>query len=91
MYAIIWPICLVLYIIYSLNYFITGGLLMMDVTNPLKPTFISCFGTDGYVHDAQCVNYHGPDTRLENILFILISLLIISLKILVNSVFSKQK
>jgi len=40
-----------------------GGLQIFDVSNPLNPTFVSCFGTDGYVHDAQCVVYHGPDTR----------------------------
>jgi len=40
-----------------------GGLLVMDVRNPLNPTYVGCFGGDGYVHDAQCVIYHGPDTR----------------------------
>ena len=36
---------------------------MVDVSDPLDPTFISCYGGDGYVHDAQCVNYEGPDER----------------------------
>jgi choice-of-anchor B domain-containing protein len=40
-----------------------GGLLIMDVTDPLNPRYVTCFGGDGYVHDAQCVIYHGPDTR----------------------------
>jgi len=40
-----------------------GGLLVIDVSNPLNPTTVGCFGGDGYVHDAQCVIYHGPDTR----------------------------
>jgi len=40
-----------------------GGLLVIDVSDPLNPTFVTCFGGDGYVHDAQCVIYHGPDTR----------------------------
>jgi len=42
-----------------------GGLLVVDVSNPLNPTQIGCFGDDGYVHDAQCVIYHGPDTRFQ--------------------------
>jgi len=40
-----------------------GGLLVVDASNPLNPQQIGCFGDDGYVHDAQCVIYHGPDTR----------------------------
>jgi len=35
----------------------------INVQNPLQPTFAGCYGGDGYVHDAQCVIYHGPDTR----------------------------
>jgi choice-of-anchor B domain-containing protein len=45
-----------------------GGLHMIDIREPKKPTFAGCFqdtetgnqGT-GYSHDAQCVTYHGPD------------------------------
>jgi len=45
-----------------------GGLHMIDIREPTQPTFAGCFadpstgraGT-GYVHDAQCVMYHGPD------------------------------
>jgi len=45
-----------------------GGLHMVDVRDPTNPTFAGCFqdsstglaGT-GYSHDAQCINYHGPD------------------------------
>jgi len=40
-----------------------GGLQIFDVKDPYNPKFVSCFGGDGYVHDAQCVVYHGPDTR----------------------------
>jgi len=40
-----------------------GGLLVIDVRNPRQPTYAGCFGGDGYVHDAQCVNYRGPDSR----------------------------
>lgn len=45
-----------------------GGLHMVNIQDPANPTFAGCFsdpstgrsGT-GYSHDAQCVNYHGPD------------------------------
>ncbi len=45
-----------------------GGLHMIDVRDPVNPTFAGCFqdattgsaGT-GYSHDAQCIAYHGPD------------------------------
>jgi len=40
-----------------------GGLHVVDVRDPLNPQFAGCFGDDGYVHDAQCLNYDGPDTR----------------------------
>ena len=36
---------------------------MIDVSDPTNPTYVGCFGGDGYVHDAQCVNYAGPDER----------------------------
>jgi len=38
----------------------------IDVRNPLNPTTAGCFGGDGYVHDAQCVNYRGPDSNYAN-------------------------
>ncbi len=45
-----------------------GGLHMINIQDPTNPTFEGCFahkqtgrsGT-GYVHDAQCVVYNGPD------------------------------
>lgn len=47
-----------------------GGLHMIDIREPKKPTFAGCFsdaGTGragtGYSHDAQCVTYKGPDKR----------------------------
>eukprot|EP00054_Salpingoeca_dolichothecata_P029727 m.235602 g.235602 ORF g.235602 m.235602 type:complete len:561 (+) comp26534_c2_seq11:539-2221(+) len=43
-----------------------GGLIMIDIQDPLNPTFVGCFGQDGYVHDAQCVNYNGPDSGYKN-------------------------
>lgn len=38
-----------------------AGLHMIDLHVPAAPTFAGCFSTDGYTHDAQCVNYSGPD------------------------------
>ncbi|MEM6793847.1 MAG: choice-of-anchor B family protein [Acidobacteriota bacterium] len=40
-----------------------GGLHMINVQNPTSPVFAGCFQDDGYTHDAQCVNYKGPDTE----------------------------
>jgi choice-of-anchor B domain-containing protein len=47
-----------------------GGLHMIDIHDPLHPTFAGCFqdtqtgsAKTGYSHDAQCVMYHGPDSR----------------------------
>lgn len=40
----------------------SGGLHMIDLTNPTDPSFAGCFSADGYTHDVQCVNYTGPDT-----------------------------
>ncbi len=45
------------------------GLHMVDIREPLNPTFVGCFvpqemigrNGQGYVHDAQCVVYDGPD------------------------------
>jgi choice-of-anchor B domain-containing protein len=39
------------------------GLHIVDVRNPKAPRQAGCFGEDGYVHDAQCVIYTGPDDR----------------------------
>jgi len=38
-----------------------GGLHMVDISSPKSPVFAGCFGADGDTHDAQCVNYNGPD------------------------------
>jgi choice-of-anchor B domain-containing protein len=42
-----------------------SGLHMIDVHNPLLPTFAGCFSADGYTHDAQCINYTGPDANFS--------------------------
>lgn len=44
-----------------------GGLHMIDIRDPLEPTFAGCYtDTEGLIwtgrtHDAQCTVYHGPD------------------------------
>lgn len=39
----------------------SGGLHMINIQVPTNPTSAGCFSADGYTHDAQCVNYVGPD------------------------------
>lgn len=39
----------------------SGGLHMVNIQDPTNPTNAGCFSADGYTHDAQCVNYIGPD------------------------------
>lgn len=41
----------------------SGGLHMVDLSDRLRPTFAGCASRDGYIHDAQCVVYSGPDSR----------------------------
>ncbi|MGB0133101.1 MAG: choice-of-anchor B family protein [Dokdonella sp.] len=41
----------------------SAGLHMINIQNPLVPTFAGCFSADGYTHDAQCITYDGPDTE----------------------------
>ena len=43
----------------------TSGLHVVNVRDPTNPQFAGCFGEDGYVHDAECVVYRGPDTRYQ--------------------------
>ncbi|MFN2421425.1 MAG: choice-of-anchor B family protein [Gemmatimonadota bacterium] len=49
-----------------------GGLHMIDIHDPLNPTFAGCFSDPrtgrqktGYTHDAQCVIYRGPDEEYQ--------------------------
>ena len=37
------------------------GLHMINIQTPTNPAFAGCFSADGFTHDAQCVNYAGPD------------------------------
>ncbi len=39
----------------------SGGLHILDISVPTNPTLIGSFAEDGYTHDAQIVNYSGPD------------------------------
>jgi len=43
-----------------------GGLHMVDIANPVDPTFLGCYSDDGYTHDTQCVVYAGPDRRYSD-------------------------
>ena len=43
----------------------SGGLHIVDISDPLNPTLIGDFSEDGYTHDAQVVNYSGPDTNFQ--------------------------
>lgn len=47
-----------------------GGLHIINIQQPLNPTFAGCFADEatgrastGYTHDAQCVIYQGPDSE----------------------------
>lgn len=47
-----------------------GGLHMIDINDPVNPTFAGCFtdkttgrNNSGATHDSQCVIYNGPDTE----------------------------
>jgi choice-of-anchor B domain-containing protein len=40
---------------------VDGGPIMYDVSDPDDPELAGCYGGDGYTHDIQCVDYHGPD------------------------------
>lgn len=42
-----------------------AGLIFFDLTDPSKPTRMGCDGTDGYVHDSQCLIYRGPDVKYQ--------------------------
>lgn len=42
-----------------------GGLWMVDVSTPTRPQDAGCVEEDGYVHDAQCVIYRGPQQAYQ--------------------------
>lgn len=39
----------------------SGGMHIVDISDPLNPTILGDFSSDGYTHDAQVVTYNGPD------------------------------
>ena len=43
----------------------SGGLNIIDISNPLNPTLIGSFAEDGHSHDVQVVNYIGPDAQYD--------------------------
>jgi len=40
-----------------------SGIIFIDISDPANPTSPGCASQDGYVHDAQCLIYRGPDTQ----------------------------
>ncbi|KAK5655174.1 hypothetical protein OQA88_6073 [Cercophora sp. LCS_1] len=47
------------------NASLRAGLVFFDLTDPSKPTTLGGTGIDGYVHDAQCIVYRGPDKKYD--------------------------
>jgi len=43
----------------------SGGLHIVNISNPLNPTILGTFAEDGYTHDAQVVNYIGDDPQYQ--------------------------
>lgn len=39
------------------------GLHIVDMSDPLQPSFVGCYDDDPNLHDAQCLKYNGPDTE----------------------------
>ncbi|MEO1574348.1 MAG: choice-of-anchor B family protein, partial [Pseudomonadota bacterium] len=44
----------------------SGGLHMVDISDPVSPSFSGCYSGDGYTHDAQCVVFRGPSHRFHH-------------------------
>ena len=44
----------------------SGGLHVLNLSNPTAPTLAGNFSSDGYTHDVQVVNYFGPDSDYAN-------------------------
>ncbi len=40
-----------------------SGLIFIDLKDPSSPKTLGCASGDGYVHDAQCLVYRGPDRK----------------------------
>ncbi|RBQ86437.1 hypothetical protein VDGD_08047 [Verticillium dahliae] len=42
-----------------------GGFIFFDLKDPSKPVKLGIAKDDGYVHDAECLIYRGPDARYD--------------------------
>jgi choice-of-anchor B domain-containing protein len=42
-----------------------AGFVFFDLKDPANPKRIGCAKGDGYVHDAECLIYRGPDSRYD--------------------------
>lgn len=40
-----------------------GGLVVVNVSNPLLPTLAGTFSSEGYIHENSVYDYHGPDAE----------------------------
>ncbi|TDZ68466.1 hypothetical protein CTRI78_v002114 [Colletotrichum trifolii] len=40
-----------------------SGLQFIDLADVANPVYLGCAAGDGYVHDAQCIVYRGPDLK----------------------------
>ena len=47
------------------SYTCLSGLHIVNIQDPTDPQFETCYADDGYVHDAQCVVYKGPDADYQ--------------------------
>ena len=41
----------------------SGGLIVVNVSNPLAPTLAGTFTSEGYIHENAVFDYQGPDTE----------------------------
>ena len=49
--------------VYGVGANFSGGLHAIDISNATSPALAGGFSDDGYTHDAQIVNYVGPDSE----------------------------
>jgi choice-of-anchor B domain-containing protein len=43
-----------------------AGLHAVDISQPKVPVYVGCHTDEGYVHDAHCATYTGPDERHQD-------------------------
>ncbi|MEW5988669.1 MAG: choice-of-anchor B family protein, partial [Chloroflexota bacterium] len=44
----------------------SGGLHIINLQDPIAPTFAGCFSSDGYTHESHCIIYQGPDVEHQD-------------------------